>query len=237
MSVRVSPYLLSLIDWNNPYDDPLADPVHPGRLAPSARPPAARPRLLARTSRHAGPGPHPPLRRQGAVSGARHLPGLLPLLHPQLRRRHRHRRGGEIPAQGERRSVGADVRLHPLAPRAGGHRHLRRRRLPAAPRADHPDRRDAALDRPRPPDALRDQGTGGDAAEDPDRRRLDRRAHPGGRGGAPLPQGGGDPHPLQPPARDHRDHQGGDGQARRARHHRAQPDGAAAKGERQRRRP
>ncbi len=30
-----------------------------------------------------------------------------------------------------------DLRVHPLATRAGGHRHLGRRRLPAARRADH----------------------------------------------------------------------------------------------------
>ena len=36
-------------------------------------------------------------------------------------------------------------------------------------RADHADRRDAAVDRSRPPHALRDQGPGGDAAEDPHR--------------------------------------------------------------------
>ena len=108
---------------------------------------------------------------------ARHVPGLLPLLHAQLRRRHRHGRGREVPAQGERRPLAAGVRVHPLAARARGHRHLGRRRLPAAARADHADRRDAAGDRPHPADALRDQGAGGDAAEDPDRRRLDRRAH------------------------------------------------------------
>ena len=83
-------------------------------------------------------------------------------------------------------------------------------------------------DRPRPPHALRDQGAGGHAAEDPDRRRLDRRAHRRRRARAQAAQGGGAPHPLQPPARDHRDHPGGHGQAVRARHHRAQPDGAAA---------
>ncbi len=50
------------------------------------------------------------------------------------------------------------------------------------------------------------KGPGGHAAEDPDRRRLDRRAHRRGRARPQAAQGGGDPHPLQPPARDHRDH-------------------------------
>ena len=235
MSVRVSPYLLSLIDWSNPEHDPLRLQFIPLGVAPAARSPAPGPGFAARARGHAGARADPPLRRQGAVPGAGHLPGLLPLLHAQLRGRHRHGRGGEVPAQGERRSLAEDVRLHPLAARAGGHRHLGRRRVPAAARADHADRRDAAVDRPHPADALRDQGAGGDAAEDPDRRRLDRRAHPRGRAGAQAAQGGRAAHALQPPARDHRDHEGGDGQAVRARHHRAQPERAAAAGQRQRR--
>ena len=109
-----------------------APAVHPARLAPAARSPAPGPRFAARARRHAGARADPPLRRQGAVPGARHLPGLLPLLHAQLRGRHRHGRGVEVPAQGERRALAADVRLHPLAARAGGHRHLGRRRVPAA---------------------------------------------------------------------------------------------------------
>ena len=55
MSVRVSPYLLSLIDWTNPYEDPLRTQFIPlgSRLLPD------HPRLdldsLARARRHAGP--------------------------------------------------------------------------------------------------------------------------------------------------------------------------------------
>ena len=41
MSVRVSPYLLSLIDWAHPYDDPLRIAVHPAGVAPPARSPAS----------------------------------------------------------------------------------------------------------------------------------------------------------------------------------------------------
>ena len=41
MSVRVSPYLLSLIDWSNPYERSAAHAVHPAGLAPAARPPAS----------------------------------------------------------------------------------------------------------------------------------------------------------------------------------------------------
>ena len=177
MSVRVSPYLLSLIDWANPYTDPLRTAVHPGGVAPLARSSEARPRLAARARRHAGRGAHAPLRRQGALPGARHLPRLLPLLHAQLRRRHRHRGGREVPPQGQRRALAAGLRVHRVAHRARGHRHLRRRRLPAARRADHGDRRGAAGHPERPAHALRHQGSGGHAAEDPHRRGVDRRAH------------------------------------------------------------
>ena len=68
----------------------------------------------------------------------------------------------------------AGLRLHRVAARARGHRHLGRRRLPAAARADHADRRDAARHAQHPAHPLRDQGPGGDAAEDPHRRRVDR---------------------------------------------------------------
>src|SRR3546814_20047748 len=54
-----------------------------------------------------------------SVPGARYLPGLLSLQHAQLRGRHRYRGGLQVPAQGERGALAADVRLHPLAPRAG----------------------------------------------------------------------------------------------------------------------
>ena len=133
---------------------------------------------------------------------ARHLPGLLPLLHAQLRGRHRHRGGREGPAQGQRRALAAGVRVHPLAPRARGHRHLRRRRYKL--RAEQITQiGETLLAIEHPPHALRDQGPGGDAAEDPHRRRVDRRAHRRGRAGPQAPQGGRAPHALQPPERDH----------------------------------
>ena len=177
MRVRVSPYLLSLIDWSDPVQRSAAHAVHPARLAPAARSPEARPRLAARAGRRAGARAHPPLPRQGAVPRARHLPGLLPLLHAQLRGRHRHRRGREGPAQGQRRALGAGVRVHRARAPSSRTSSSRAATLPAARRADHADRRDAAArDRPHPPHPLRDQGPGGDAAEDPHRRRVDRRA-------------------------------------------------------------
>ena len=68
MSVRVSPYLLSLIDWSDPVRAiRCARQFIPLGVAPPARSPEARPRLAARARRHAGARAHPPLRRQGAV--------------------------------------------------------------------------------------------------------------------------------------------------------------------------
>ena len=67
MSVRVSPYLLSLIDWSDPERRSAAPAVHPAGLAAPARSPAPGPRLAARARGHAGARADPPLRRQGAV--------------------------------------------------------------------------------------------------------------------------------------------------------------------------
>ena len=58
-----------------------------GSSAPDAR-------FAARAGRLAGSGLGPPLRRQGALPSAERLPGVLPLLHAQLRDR---------PGHGERR--------------------------------------------------------------------------------------------------------------------------------------
>ena len=78
----------------------------------------------------------------------------------------------------DERALGARVRVHRVAPRARGHRHLRRRRVPAARRADHARSATRCSTMPQhPPHPLRDQGPGGHAAEDPHRRRVDRRAH------------------------------------------------------------
>ena len=178
MSVRVSPYLLSLIDWTNPYDDPLRHAVHPARLAPPARPPEARPRLAARARRHAGAGAHPPLRRQGAVP-ARSTPARSTAASARAAtrsastpKRSRSSSSRSTPSAGSRRS--------PTSARAPSSRTSSSRA--ATPTSCAPSRSpqigETLLgDRPRPPHALRDQGAGGHAAEDPHRRRLDRRAH------------------------------------------------------------
>ena len=124
----------------------------------------------------------------------------------------------KVHLKAERGALAARVPLHRLAPRARGHRHLRRRRLPAPRRSRSRTSATTLLgDAQHPPHALRHQGPGGDAAEDPDRRRVGRRADPRRRAGAQAAQGGRAPHPLQPPERDHRHHRGGDEPALRAR--------------------
>jgi len=83
MSIRVSPYLLSLIDWANAYTDPLRRQFVRSRRACCPTTPTHA-RLAPRAGRCAGAGPQHryPTRR---CSRARHVPRLLPVLHPQLR--------------------------------------------------------------------------------------------------------------------------------------------------------
>ena len=92
MSMRLSPYVISLIDWDNPYDRSDSPPVPAARLASCC--PTTRWRGSTRcTSAHDSPVPGLTHRYPDKVlflhSGP--LPGLLPLLHAQLRGRPRHR--------------------------------------------------------------------------------------------------------------------------------------------------
>ena len=170
--------------------------------------PEARARLAARARRHAGRRADPPLRRQGAVP-ARSTPARSTAASARAAtrsastpKRWRSSSSRCTPSAGSRRFA-----YIALAPRARGHRHLGRRRLPAARRADHRDRRDAA----RASDHVRRMrfATKGPAVM-PQKILTDdawtdaltarRRAR------AQAAQGGGAPHPLQPPERDHRDH-------------------------------
>ena len=237
MSVRVSPYLLSLIDWTDPYRDPLRLQFIPiaSRLFPDHP-------LLDLDSLHE--------RKDMPVPGLTHrypdkalflALDICPVYCRFCTRSYAVGIDTEEVAKfhlrvNQERWAG-DVRVHRLAPRAGGHRDLRRRRLSAAGRADHADRRSLAGHPARAPLPLRHQGPGGHAAEAADRSRLDRCADPRGGKGPQAAQRGGAAHPLQPPARDHRHDQSGAGPSVRARHHRAQPDRAAARGQRQLRAP
>ncbi len=136
MSVRVSPYLVSLIDWEHPYEDPLRIQFFPLASRLLAGPSQARPGLARRAGRRAGARAHAPLLGQGSLPPARHLPGLLPLLHALVRNRARYRRGREGAPASQRGTLAEGLPVHRVAPGARGHRHQRGRRVPAA-RAAH----------------------------------------------------------------------------------------------------
>ena len=206
MNVRISPYTVSLINWADPYRDPLRIQFLP--VASTQLP--DHPRLTLDSLHEQRRCPHarsdPPLLRQGAVPAARRLPGLLPLLHAQLRDRRRHRHRPEGPSEARPETLACRNRLHRLAPRDRGHRGLRRRRLYAAGRPPQHHRPSAAGDPAHPPHPHRDQGSGRGADEDTHRRGLDRRAVRRRQCRPRDGQGSLPPHPLQLPARDHRDH-------------------------------
>ena len=206
MSVRVTPYLLALIDWENPYADPLRIQFIPlgSRLLPD------HPKLDLDSLHEQADAPVPGLTHR-YPDKALFLPlNTCPVYCRFCTRSYAVGVDTEevekVELRVERRALAAGVPLHRLAPRARGHRHLRRRRLQPARRADHRDRRGAPGDAQHPPHALRDQGPGGHAAEDPHRRRVDRRAHARRREGPQAAQRGRAPHALQPPDRDHRHH-------------------------------
>ena len=83
MSIRYAVPPLSLIDWQNPCQDPLrfSDPGADQTASPTTG-------SWDSTSAERADAPTPTdasLRRQGAVFGARYLSGLLPVLYAQLR--------------------------------------------------------------------------------------------------------------------------------------------------------
>ena len=84
MSLRISPYLLSLMDWSEPAEDPLRIQFLPmgSRMRPD------HPELALDSLHEQVDSPVPGLTHRyadrGAVSDARHLSGVLSLLHPLL---------------------------------------------------------------------------------------------------------------------------------------------------------
>ena len=184
-----------------------APPVHPARVAPAARSPEAR-RSTRCTSSADAPvaGAHPPLPRQGAVPAARHLPGLLPLLHAQLRGRRRHRRGREgLSSRSNDERWQQRVRVHRA--RAPSSRTSSSRAATRTSCAPSRSRRSARRCSTMPNIRRMRFATKGPAVM-PQKILTDdawidaltarRRARP------QAPQGGGAPHALQPPERDHR---------------------------------
>ena len=165
MSVRISPYIVSLIDWSEPYGDPLRTQFLPLASRGPPRPPRTQPRLPERTGRLPGTRSHASLPGPGTVPGAGYLSRLLPVLHPVLFGRARYRRGrkGRFGVNVERwEEVFSYVARHPeledIVISGGDAYNLK----PATPEAH---RRPAARHRSRPQAALCDQGAGGHAAE------------------------------------------------------------------------
>ena len=112
MALRISPYLLGLIDWQQPLSrsDPHPIPARGSQQLPD-HPELRLDSLHERRIRPSGP--DAPLSGQGALSAARFLSGLLPLLHAQLRHRRRYREVEKAKAYSARCSAGR--RLSPTS--------------------------------------------------------------------------------------------------------------------------
>ena len=178
MSVRVSPYLLSLIDWSEPVRRSAAHPVHPARLAASARSSrsSGSTRCTSRPTRRCPGSP--------TATPTRRCSSPLDTCPVYCRFCTRSYAVGvdteeveKVQLQGRRRALAAArSRTSPRGPSS------RTSSSPAATpttarRADHARSATTLLgDAQHPPHPLRDQGSGGDAAEDPHRRRVARRA-------------------------------------------------------------
>ncbi len=176
MNVRVTPYLLSLIDWDNPYDDPIRIQFLP---VASTRLPD-HPRLALDSLHEQEDSPTP-----GLVHRYPDKALFLPLdVCPVYCRfcTRSYAVGGSTDTvdkdgyKPQQRPLAGGLRLPGGPPRDRGRGGLRRRRLPAAPAAPEGDPDGAAGHPPHPPRAHRHQGAGGHAHEDPDGHQVDR--HP-----------------------------------------------------------
>ncbi len=119
---------------------PDPDAVHSAGLAAAARSSTPNARLVARTRRLTGSRTDASLRRQGALSAADRMSGVLPFLHALVRDRRGYGRRRQSPAGADAQTVARRFRLHRLASRARRYRDLRRRRLPASGQIDSDDR-------------------------------------------------------------------------------------------------
>ena len=207
MSVRVSPYLLSLIDWSDPYDDPLRIQFIPlaSRLLPD------HPKLGLDSLHEQDDAPVPGLTHRYADK-ALFLPlDTCPVYCRFCTRSYAvgvdteevekiHFKVDEERWQRAFAYIASRPELEDIVISGGDAYNLRAEQIER-------DRRRRCSTMPQhPAHPLRDQGPGGDAAEDPHRRRVDRRAHARRRARAQAAQGGRAPHALQPPERDHRHH-------------------------------
>ena len=125
MSVRVSPVPAVAHRLERPVRRSAAQPVHPARLAPAARSPEARPRLAARAGRRAG------RRASRTATPTRRSSSPLDTCPVYCRFCTRSYAVGvdteeveKVALQGRRGALAARLRVHRLAPRARGHRRL-----------------------------------------------------------------------------------------------------------------
>jgi lysine 2,3-aminomutase len=146
MSVRVSPYVMSLIDWSDPYGDPLRTQFIPvaSRMLPD------HPKLGLDSLHEQEDAPVPGLTHR-YVDKALFLPlDTCPVYCRFCTRSYAVGNDTElvdkVHLQGRRGALGEGLQVHRGAPRARGHRGERGRRLPAPPGADPPHRRDAGED-------------------------------------------------------------------------------------------
>ena len=128
--VRVSPYLLSLIDWSDPYDDPLRLQFIPLGVAPAARSPASS---TLDSLHERADAPVPGLTHRYADKALFLALDTCPVYCRFCTRSYAvgidTDEVEKVHAQGRTRSAGSRRSTYiALAPRARGHRHLRRRR-------------------------------------------------------------------------------------------------------------
>ena len=171
MSVRVSPYLVSLIDWANPYADPIRTQFFPlaSRLLPD------HPQLQLDSLHEQDDAPVAGLTHR-YVDKALFLPlDQCPVYCRFCTRSYAigldteevekvHLRASDERWQRAFRYIESRLELEDIVISGGDAYQLRATQLTG-------DRRGAPRHAEHPPHALRDEGPGGDAAEDPDRRR------------------------------------------------------------------
>lgn len=82
MALRISPYLLSLVDWRQPYEDPIRTQFLPVASQQFAESSGTATRFAPRAQGFPGPWLNSPLFRQSALSASGLVSGLLPVLYP-----------------------------------------------------------------------------------------------------------------------------------------------------------
>ncbi len=226
MAVRVSPYAIALIDWNDPVNDPIRRQFIP--LASTLLP--DHPRLTLDSLHEQEDSPVPGLVHR-YVDKALFLPlNVCPVYCRFCTRSYAIGPDttyvDKIPLAKTPKQWNDAFAYIARAPRARRHRHFRRRRISASAEEHRADRQRAARHPARAPDAVRDQRAGDHADEAHHAHGVARRADFDRRSRPHVRQGGRAPHSLQRARRDHVDHAKSDAAALRTRHLHAQSVGA-----------